>query len=241
MGFPIFPLNWTDPVFNEVAIGYREAGYLPQALLNFLAFLGWNPGTEQELFSMDELIKEFSVERIGKAGTKFDIQKAQWYNQQYLRAKPDEELARYLLEDLSLAEIECSKEKAIKIVKILKERVSFPRDFYTQSEIIFADPETFEEAIVSKKWNEDVVKVLTAYKDALADASDFNADHAKTLLEKVCADLGIGMGKIMQAFRLAITGLGAGPDLMAIMDIIGKEAVIRRIDYALKTLPHKSS
>lgn len=241
MGFPIFPLNWTDPAFNEISIGYREEGYLPQALVNFLAFLGWNPGTEQELFTMDELIKEFSVERIGKAGTKFDIQKAQWYNQQYLRAKPDDELAVYLLDDLKLADIECPKEKAMKIVHILKERVSFPNEFYTQSEYIFTPPTTFDDAIVSKKWNDDVVKVLTAYKDAIAPLSVFDAGNAKTALEGVCAELGIGMGKVMQAFRLAITGVGAGPDLMAIMEIIGKEAVIGRINYALKTLPSPSS
>lgn len=241
MGFPIFPLNWTDPASHETSIGYREAGYLPEALVNFLAFLGWNPGTEQELFTMDELTQAFSVDRIGKAGAKFDIQKAQWYNQQYLRAQSDEELAVYLLDDLKLAEIECSEEKAKQIVHILKERVSFPHDFYTQSGFIFSDPLTFDEAIVSKKWNEEVVKVLTAYRDAIANESDFNADHAKTVLEKVCVDLEIGMGKIMQAFRLAITGLGGGPDLMVIMAIIGKETVIRRIDHALKTLPHKSS
>lgn len=241
MGFPIFPLNWTDAALNETAIGYKEAGYLPEALLNFLAFLGWNPGTEQELFTMDELIKEFSVERIGKAGTKFDIQKAQWFNQQYLRAKPDEVLAAYLLEDLKLADISCTKEKAVKIVHILKDRVSFPHEFYTQSEFIFSDPASFDESIASKKWNDDVVKVLTAYRDVLSKLSDFNASIAKTTLENVCSELGIGMGKIMQAFRLALTGAGAGPDLMAIMEIIEKEAVIRRIDFALKTLTPLSS
>src|SRR3990170_1485028 len=129
MGFPIFPLDWIDPATKEKAIGFREAGYLPEALLNFLAFLGWNPGTTQELFSLDELIQAFSVERIGKAGTKFDILKAQWFNQQYLRAKSDEELVDYLLMSLSQEKIPCPKPKAAKIVSIMKERVVFPKDF----------------------------------------------------------------------------------------------------------------
>ncbi len=236
MGFPIFPLNWTDPALNETAIGYKEAGYLPEALVNFLAFLGWNPGTEQELFTMDELVKAFSLERIGKAGTKFDIQKAQWYNQQYLRAKSDAELASYLLEDLTLAAIPCTEANALKIVHALKERATFPTDFYKQSALFFTDPTSFDESIASKKWNEDVVKVLSAYNEAIATLPEFNAPIAKATLEQVCADLGIGMGKIMQAFRLAITGGGIGPDLMEILDILGKQTVINRIQFALKTL-----
>jgi glutamyl-tRNA synthetase len=241
MGFPIFPLNWTDAALNETTIGYKEAGYLPEALVNFLAFLGWNPGTEQEIFSMGELIKAFSVERIGKAGTKFDIQKAQWYNQQYLRAKSDEELSAYLLEDLTLADIECSKDKAIKIVHLLKERVSFPQDFYHQSSFLFTEPTSFDETIVSKKWNQDIVKVLEAYKMTIGNLATFDAETAKASLENVCADLGIGMGKILQAFRLAITGLGTGPDLMGTLEILGKETVVKRIDFALKTLGPASS
>ena len=209
--------------------------------MNFLAFLGWNPGTEQEIFSMDELIDAFSVERIGKAGTKFDIQKAQWYNQQYLRAKNDEELSTYLLEDLTLADIECSKEKAVKIVHLLKDRVSFPQDFYDQSSFLFTDPTFFDQTIVSKKWNQDIVKVLEAYKTAIGNLTTFDAETAKGSLENVCAELGIGMGKILQAFRLAITGLGTGPDLMGTLEILGKETVVKRIDFALKTLGPASS
>jgi glutamyl-tRNA synthetase len=239
MGFPIFPIDWVDPSTGEKAMGFREAGYLPEALVNFLAFLGWNPGTTQELFSLDELIKSFSVERIGKAGTKFDIHKAQWFNQQYLRAKPNDLLAEYLLESLGRENIKCSKEKAEKIVSVMKERVTFPKDFWEQGKFLFFAPSTFDESVASKKWNDDAVKVLSAYRDEVSKLASFNADVAKATLEQVTAALGIGTGKILQALRLSITGAGAGLDLMMTMEIIGKDEVVKRIDFALNTLKVK--
>ena len=236
MGFPIFPLTWTDPETKEIAKGFRETGYLPEALINFLAFLGWNPGTTQEIFSMDELTKAFSIERIGKAGAKFDIQKAQWFNQQYLRAKSDGELATFLFQSLKKESISCTQEKAEKICSIMKERVTFPHDFWDQGKFFFVAPTSFDESVTSKKWNDDVVKVLTAYKDALSNLSLLDAVNAKATLENVASQLGIGTGKIMQAFRVSITGAGSGPDLMITLEILGKEEVIRRISYALQTL-----
>jgi glutamyl-tRNA synthetase len=240
MGFPIFPLKWTDPKNNETAIGYREAGYLPEALINFLAFLGWNPGTTQEMFSMDELIKAFSIERIGKAGTKFDIHKAQWYNQQYLRMKSDDELAGYLLASLKEEVIACSNEKALKIVALMKDRITFPQDFWLQGKFLFYAPENFDQGVVAKKWNEEAVKVIAAFGDELkSNSSHLDAATAKSTLDSVTATLGIGAGKILQALRLSITGAGGGPDLMLIMEIIGKDEVVSRIDYAIKTLKVK--
>ena len=239
MGFPIFPLDWVDPVTKEKATGFREAGYLPEALINFLAFLGWNPGSSKEIFSMDELINAFSVERIGKAGAKFDIHKAQWFNQQYIRAKSDDELSNYLLDSLAKENVTCTKEKAAKIVSIMKERVSFPKDLWEQGRFFFHAPTSFDENIVAKKWNDDAVKVLSTYKTELTKIADFDATTAKNTLEMVTASLGIGTGKILQALRLSITGAGAGPDLMMVMEIIGLEEVVQRIDYALKTLNAK--
>lgn len=236
MGFPIFPLDWVDPVTKEKAIGFREAGYLPEALINFLAFLGWNPGTTQEIFPIDELIKTFSVERIGKAGTKFDIHKAQWFNQQYLRAKPDEELAAYLQQSLTKVDINCSKEKAAKVVSIMKERATFPKDLWEQGQFLFYAPTAFDETVASKKWNDDAVKVLSGYKDELAKLTTFDALAAKATLEKTATGMAIAPGKILQALRLSVTGAGVGPDLMMVMEIIGKDEVIKRIEYALKTL-----
>lgn len=239
MGFPIFPLTWKDPESGDIATGYKEAGYLPEALINFLAFLGWNPGTTQEIFSMDDLIQAFSLERINKAGARFDILKAQWYNQHYLRAKPDEELASYLIESARKENVDCSPEKAVKVVGILKERVTFPQDFWPQGKVMFFAPTVFDESIAGKKWNDDAVKVLSAFKTEVAKTTSFDATIAKATLEQVTASLGIGTGKILQALRLAITGAGTGPDLMMIMEVIGTGEVVKRLEYALNTLKVK--
>jgi glutamyl-tRNA synthetase len=239
LGFPIFPLTWKDPDSGEVAIGYKEAGYLADALLNFLAFLGWNPGTTQEIFSIDELIQAFSIERIGKAGAKFDIQKAQWFNQQYLRAKPDAQLAEFLLESLRQENIDCPKEKALKIVAVMKERVTFPKDFWEHGKFFFQSPTDFDSSVAAKKWNDEAVKVLSAYRDEIEKLESINAETAKLTLERVTAALNIGTGRILQALRLSITGVGGGPDLMMIMEIIGKNEVVKRIDNALQTLKVK--
>ena len=239
MGFPIFPLNWIDPVTNELAKGYKESGYLPEVMINFLAFLGWNPGTTQEIFSMDQLVEAFTIERIGKAGAKFDILKAQWYNQQYLKAKSNEELSVYLLDSLALEKIECSIETALKICSVMKERVTFPQDFWLQGKFFFRAPTTFDEQIIAKKWNEDVVKVLSAFCDALSKLEIVTAEIAKTTLELVTSTLGIPTGKILQALRISITGGASGPDLMMTMEILGKNEVVNRIDFALKTLKVK--
>jgi glutamyl-tRNA synthetase len=236
MGFPIFPLNWPDPKTGEISKGFKESGYLPEALINFLAFLGWNPGTTQEIFSMEELISTFTIERIGKAGTKFDIHKAQWYNQQYLRAKTEQELSTFLFNSLEKEQIACSNEKAIKICAIMKERVTFPQDFWEQGKFFFHAPATFDETVVAKKWNDDAVKVLNGFCEEIGKSNEVTAAGAKSILEKVTTNLGIGTGKILQALRVSITGGASGPDLMMTMEIIGKEEVCSRIKYALATL-----
>lgn len=240
-GFPIFPLTWKDPNTRETAIGYKESGYLPEALINFLAFLGWNPGTTQEIFSIDELIQAFTIERIGKAGARFDIQKAQWYNQYYLRSKTDEELAAFLMAEAQQAGTVCAKDKAVKIVSIMKERVTFPHEFWTQGQYFFFAPTVFDEGVLKKKWNDEAVKVLTHYQTAIAAASAFDAVTAKETLEKVTGELGIGAGKILQALRVSLTGAAGGPDMMMIMEILGKEEVVNRIQYAVKHLTVKVS
>ncbi len=236
MGFPIFPLTWTDPKTGELSKGFKESGYLPEALLNFLAFLGWNPGSTQEIFSIEELIASFSIGRIGKSGTKFDIHKAQWYNQQHLKAKTDEELSVYLLNSLEHEQIACTKAKAMKICAIMKERVSFPQDFWEQGKFFFCAPNTFDESVAAKKWNKDAVSVLNTYTEEIEKTDELTAELAKSILERVTTNLGIGTGKILQALRLSITGGASGPDLMMTLEIIGKEETCKRIKYALKTL-----
>lgn len=239
MGFPIFPMNWIDPLTGEQAKGYKESGYLPEALINFLAFLGWNPGTTQEIFSMNQLIETFTIERIGKAGAKFDILKAQWFNQQYLKAKSDEELIPYLLDSLAAEKIECSHEKALKICVVMKERVTFPQDFWLQGKFFFQAPTSFDEQVIAKKWNDETVKVLTAYRDELGKLAVVTSDVAKSTLETVTAKLGSATGKILQPLRVSITGGASGPDLMITMEILGREEVMSRIEYALKNLKIK--
>lgn len=238
-GFPIFPLNWKDENSGELSTGFKEAGYLPEALINFLALLGWNPGNEKELFTIDELVTEFSLERINKAGARFDIQKAQWFNQHYLRSKSDEALSEYLLDSLGSQHVACSKVNALKIVNIMRDRVTFPNDFWDQGKFFFNAPTVFDENIVHKKWNGEAVKVLSAFRDAVKNISDFNAQTAKTTLDEIAASLGVATGKILQALRLALTGAGGGPDLMMIMEIIGNEQVVKRIDYAIQNLKVK--
>lgn len=238
LGFPIFPLNWVDPKTHELAQGFKERGYLPDALINFLAFLGWNPGTTQELFSMQELIQEFDIERIGKAGAKFDIQKAKWFNQQYLRAKSDDELAQYLLASLQKENIECSPAKALVIASAMRDRITFPNDMFESGRFFFEAPSSFDEKISSKKWNTEAVKVLSKLADEISLAGDtLSADRAAKILESITANLGIPQGKIMQALRLALTGGGSGPDLMITMEILGAGEVVSRLQFALASLP----
>ena len=233
MGFPIFPLTWVDPKTKEVAKGFKESGYLPEALINFLAFLGWNPGTEQEIFSLKELIQAFSIERIGKAGTKFDIHKAQWFNQQYLKSKTNEELADLLFQRLEIEKINCERSKAVKIAAALKERITYPDDLWVDGKFYFEAPIEYDQQVIGKKWNAEAITVLTAYAKELNHSSITQADQFKQSLESVTSSLGIGTGKVLQALRLAVTGQGSGPDLMLSMEIIGRIETAKRIQYAI--------
>jgi glutamyl-tRNA synthetase len=237
LGFPVFPLNWTDPFTGEKSSGFREQGYLPDAFLNFLVFLGWNPGDERELFTLEELVEAFSVERIGKSGTKFDIAKAKWYNEQYLRSKPTAELAGYLIAEAKKEGVAIPSDKINSIVNLVKDRATFPADLWKESKFMVVAPGSFDEEIASKKWNTDAVKVLSAYAVALESFSgEFDLVSAKALLESTAETEGIKLGKVMQAVRLAVTGSGAGPDLMVVFAILGPVEVAKRIRFALSTL-----
>jgi glutamyl-tRNA synthetase len=233
MGFPIFPMSWKDPETGEVSIGYKESGYLPEALINFLAFLGWNPGTEQEIFSMAQLTEAFTIERIGKAGAKFDIHKAQWFNQQYLKATSDEELSVFLLSDLKRENISCTTEMAVKVCHAMKERIIFPQDIWLHGQFFFKTPDKFDEQVIAKKWNHEAISVLTVFKNSLGKIETINAQEAKALLDGVTASLGIGTGKILQILRVVLTGGASGPDLMVTIEIIGAKETAGRIENAL--------
>jgi len=236
-GFPVFPLEWKDPFTGNVARGFREDGYLPEATVNFLALLGWNPGTEQELFTMEELIASFDIGQVHKAGARFDIQKAQWFNHQYIREQSDATLAPAVQQQAEAAGFECPPEKAEKIVALLKGRVNFAHEIFSEAATIFYAPTAYDETVVAAKWNADAVKAVTAFHDALQPfEGNFVADDIKHLLSDTMQQAGIKQGKIMQAMRVALTGLGAGPDLMLTMEIIGKDETIGRLSRALDTL-----
>lgn len=235
--FPIFPLKWTDPKTGEVAKGFREEGYYPEATANFLALLGWNAGTEQEIFSMNELIEAFSFERVHKSGAKFDIQKAMWFNQQYLKEKDDRTMAAQVQPLFAEKGIEISDEQAIQIVHLLKDRVHFVHEIVDESVFLFSAPESYEQEIVAKKWNDEAQRGIAAFAESLNTYDgELLAENVKHILAGTMETAGIKMGKIMQALRLAVTGSGTGPDLMVTMEILGKMEVVRRLRRAVEIL-----
>jgi glutamyl-tRNA synthetase len=232
-GYPVFPLDWEDPKTNEKSMGFREQGYLPEAITNFLAMLGWNPGTEQELFTLSELIESFSIDRINKSGAKFDIEKGKWFNQQYLKNIDDEILAHDFLLLLENKNIVCSKEKAIAICGLLKERITFPQEFWTSGQYFFYQPQEYDAKVIKKKWNDEAKLMLEDYKEALDSKDTLTKESALNILNEVLEKHGAGMGKVMPALRVSITGVAGGPDLMGIMAVLGKAEVIDRIENAL--------
>jgi glutamyl-tRNA synthetase len=235
-GFPIFPLSW-DISETEKAVGFKEAGFLPEALVNFLAFLGWNPGTEQEIFSMEELAEVFTLERVNKSGTKFDIEKAKWFNQQYLKAYDPTKIAAVITGDLKAKHgIEASSEMGISIFELLKERVTFPQEFADNCLFLFQNPTKYDEKVVSKKWDAEAVKAVTLYGEVLAEKGTITAEEAKNLFFSVLEANGMAAGKNMQPLRLSITGEGSGPDLMTIISIMGGVAVNERIQYSVSVI-----
>ncbi|HNP17879.1 MAG TPA: glutamate--tRNA ligase [Fulvivirga sp.] len=240
LGFPVFPITGQFPGKDgamENFSGFREAGYLPDAFLNFLAFLGWNPGTEEEIFSMEGLIEAFTVDRIGKSGTKFDIDKAKWYNQQYLKTKADADLAKFIKPYLTPEHIQYDDKKLNAICAELKERITFPRDLWNEGQFFFVTPTAYDEQIVSKKWNEVAVSVLDKFANKISP--DIDADSARATLNEVLEAQGVKMGQVMQALRLSLTGKGSGPDLMEIIAILGSEETKKRIKNAIEKLPVK--
>lgn len=236
--FPRIPLEWTDPVTGKKVPGFKEEGYLPQALANFLVFLGWNPGTEQELFSLDELIEAFSLERMNKAGARFDLQKAKWYNQQYIRAMSEDELVALTLDEAGSREMQVDARQVPKLVRLFRERITFVHEILTEAALLFAKPAEYDQEVAQKKWTTEAVSGISAFKDRLAGAADpVTADTAKELLHDALEQLGLKMGKVMQALRLSITGKGAGPDLMLIIEVLGADETVERMEAAIAKLP----
>lgn len=233
LGFPIFPLNWTDPETNEVSIGFKEAGYLPDAFINFLALLGWNPGGDQEIFSLDELINLFSLEKINKAGARFDIEKAKWFNQQYLKLRSDQEIAEELKELLPSA---ASDEKLNRVAASLKERVTFVQEMADAGAFYFSVPQDYDAKTVKKKWNDLAIEKLQGFASELLQYEEVSTEEAKEVFSGFLAKDETPFGKVMPALRLALTGQGGGPDLMEIISILGPQEVSERIQLAIEKI-----
>lgn len=236
LGFPVFPLEWKDPKSGDLSTGYRESGYLPEAVINFLAFLGWNPGTEQELFTLDELVKAFSFDRCSKSGAKFDAEKAKWFNHQYIHQTSNEELAEMFDTILLSHGIEAPKAKVIKIISLVKDRVNFVRELWEQSSFFFVAPSSYDEKTVRKRWKEDTATHLTQLIDVLKGIDNFEAHHQEEVVKQWIADNNLHLGNVMNAFRLALVGEGKGPHIFDITEIIEKEETINRIQNAINTL-----
>jgi glutamyl-tRNA synthetase len=235
--FPIFPLAWEDPDTGERTEGFREKGYLPEALLNFLALLGWNPGSQQDIFSKEDLVQAFAIEKIGKSGTKLDIHKAEWFNQQYLRAKSDEVLAVYLLKALEENKIAYTQEKALKVCRLMRERVFFPQDFWQQGQYFFIRPKLYNEKVLEIKLNAQTYAVLEDFVMALKVLDSFNAELIKAALTRLVEAGSVKTSQIMPVVRIALTGSEAGPDLMQSMELIGQSECIARIETFLERYP----
>lgn len=235
-GFPIFPLNWNDPETGDLSQGFKETGFIPEALINFLSFLGWNPGTEQEIFSLPELIDAFSMERVNKAGTKFDFDKAKWFNQQYIKQTESYVFASDLVRELGAEGIECDEGKATQIIDLLKERVTYSSEFLEASQVIFNAPNTFDEKVIAKKWNDETPVALGLFIDKLTSENPTEPDQAKELFWSTLETAGYKPGQFMQTLRLALTGEGSGPDLMSMITIIGAELSAERIKSSIDLL-----
>lgn len=232
MGFPVFPLEWkTD---EGVSSGYREKGFFPEAVVNFLALLGWNDGTDQELFSLEELAEKFDLNRVHKAGAKFDPEKNKWFNHQYLQKQSDESLAEKFRDSYGMTN-DTSNEKLTKIVSLIKERANFVSEFWDLADYFFVAPTSYDEK-AAKNWKEETPELMKQLISVLSTIEDFTSITIETIVKDWMTQNEIGMGKVMQPFRLSLVGALKGPHLFDIVELIGKEETIKRLEKAIATL-----
>ncbi len=236
MGFPVFPLEWTDPNTGNVSRGYREDGYFPEAFLNILAFLGWNPGTEQEFFTLEELVNEFSLERIVKSGSRFDPEKAKWFNKHYFQLKAETELTELFKPILEGKGISASNDKIKKVVAEIKERCGFVQDLWEQGKFFFEAPDEYDEKTVKKRWKDDTPEKLTAVCELFESEEVWTADSIKKSFSAFMNEKEWGFGVVMNPLRLCLVGGNMGPDLFVICDILGKEETISRLQKGINSI-----
>lgn len=236
MGFPVFPLEWKDPKSGEISRGYREDGYFPEAFINLLVLLGWNPGTEQEFFSLDELSEIFSLERVVKSGSRFDPEKAKWFNKHYFQQKTEEELGRLFEPVLKGKGVTATKEKIERVVAEVKERCEFVNDLWEHGHFFFVVPTSYDEKTVKKRWKEDTSEKLLAIADLFEATENWKAESIKESFSAFMNEKEWGFGMVMNPLRLCLVGGNMGPDLFVICEILGKEETISRINSAIKAI-----
>ncbi|MBN2165026.1 MAG: glutamate--tRNA ligase [Marinilabiliaceae bacterium] len=234
-GFPVFPLEWISPD-GEVASGYRESGYFPDAVINILALLGWNSGTEQEIFTLDDLINQFSIERVNKSGARFDPEKAKWFNHQYLVQKNDSELFKTFKPILESKGISIDTGTGERIIGMVKERVNFVSELWEQTSFFFDPPSAYDEKVVKKRWKDDVPQFLLEVCNVIEQQNNWEAETIKSAVSDLISAKEKNFGTVMNALRLALVGGGFGPDLFTIVEILGKSEVVSRIKKAVNTI-----
>lgn len=236
LGFPVFPLEWHDPKTGEVSSGYRESGYFPEAVVNFLALLGWNPGTEQELFSLEELVEAFDISKCSKSGAKFDYQKGIWFNHEYILRKSNEEIADLFAPIVANNGVDESMERIRTVVSLMKDRVSFVRELWDLCSFFFLPPTEYDEKTVRKRWKEYSAQQMTELVEVLEGIDDFSIEGQEPVVMKWVEDKGYKLGDVMNAFRLALVGIGKGPGMFDISAFLGKEETLRRLRRAVEVL-----
>ena len=236
LGFPVFPLEWHDPKTGDISSGYRESGYFREAVVNFLALLGWNPGTEQELFSLDELVEQFDIHKCSKSGAKFDYQKGIWFNHEYILRKSNEEIARLFAPIVANNGVDESMERITKVVSMMKDRVSFVKELWPLCSFFFIAPLEYDEKTVKKRWKADSAKVMTELADVLEGIDDFSVEGQEPIVMKWVEEKGYKLGDVMNAFRLALVGIGKGPGMFDISAFLGKEETLARLRKAVEVL-----
>lgn len=236
LGFPVFPLEWKDPKSGEISAGYREDGYFPEAVTNMLAFLGWNPGTEQEFFKLNELVEAFEIDRVHKGGAKFDPEKTKWFQQHYMHEADDKVVAEKLEKIIEKKEIKVSSDYVLKVVTLMKERAVFVNDIWDQGYFFFLAPTSYDPKNAKKAWKDDTADLMQELIQVLEKQEDFKAENVQAEVKAWIQQKEVGFGKVMQPFRLALVGAMQGPDLYEIAEMIGKEETISRLEKAIKTL-----
>lgn len=236
LGFPVFPLEWHDPKTGEVSSGYRESGYFPEAVLNSLALMGWNPGTDQEIMSLDEMVELFDISKCSKAGAKFDYQKGIWFNHEYMLKKSDDEIAALFAPIVANNGVDESMERITRVVSMMKDRVNFVKELWPLCSFFFVPPMEYDEKTVRKRWKDDSAKVMTELADVLQGIDDFSIEGQEPVVMHWIEQQGYKLGDVMNAFRLALVGIGKGPGMFDISAFLGKDETLRRLRRAIEKL-----